>query len=71
MHKAIAEDTTNLGRDFCVGHSFFCSAGPQKILDEAWYQRVVKTEVAPLLREYWFDRPKQAQEMIDQLLEKL
>ena len=61
----------NLGRGFCVGHSFFCSVGPQITLDEAWYQRVVKTEVAPLLREYWFDRPKQAQEMIDQLLDKL
>jgi hypothetical protein len=71
LNKAIAEDTTNLGRGFCVGHSFFCAVGPQKTLDEAWYQRVVKTEVAPLLREYWFDRPKQAQGMIDQLLEKL
>jgi dynein-related subfamily AAA family protein len=71
LNKAIAEDTTNLGRGFCVGHSFFCSSGPQITLDEAWYQRVVKTEVAPLLREYWFDRPKQAQEMIDQLLETL
>jgi hypothetical protein len=32
---------------------------------------VVKTEVEPLLREYWFDRPKQAQEMVDQLLDKV
>jgi MoxR-like ATPase len=71
LNKSIAEDTTNLGRGFCVGHSFFCSAGPQITLDEAWYQRVVKTEVAPLLREYWFDRPKQAEQMIDNLLEKL
>jgi hypothetical protein len=71
LNKMIAEDTTNLGRGFCVGHSFFCSAGPQKTLDEGWYQRVVRTEVAPLLREYWFDRPKLAQEMIEQLLDKL
>jgi len=71
LNKMIAEDTTNLGRGFCVGHSFFCSAGPQIKLDETWYQRVVKTEVAPLLREYWFDRPKRAEEMIDQLLGKL
>jgi hypothetical protein len=71
LNKAIEEDTTNLGRGFCVGHSFFCSAGPQIKLDEAWYRRVVKTEVEPLLREYWFDRPKQAQGMIDQLLDKL
>jgi len=71
LNEAIAKDTTNLGRGFCVGHSFFCSAGPQITLDEAWYQRVVKTEVAPLLREYWFDRPTQAQDTIDQLLDKL
>jgi hypothetical protein len=71
LNKAIAEDTTNLGRGFCIGHSFFCSAGPQITLDEAWYQRVVKTEVAPLLREYWFDKPKQAQVMIDHLLDQL
>ena len=71
LNKSITEDTTNLGRGFCVGHSFFCSVGPQVTLDEAWYHRVVKTEVTPLLHEYWFDRPKQAQQMIDQLLEKL
>jgi hypothetical protein len=40
-------------------------------LDEVWYQRIVKTEVAPLLREYWFDKPKQAQVMIDHLLDNL
>jgi hypothetical protein len=71
LNKAIAEDTTNLGRGFCIGHSFFCSAGPQITPDGGWYQRVVKTEVAPLLQEYWFDRPQQAQETIDRLLEKL
>lgn len=71
LNKAIAEDTTNLGRGFCVGHSFFCSAGPQITLDEAWYQRVVNTEVAPLLHEYWFDRPRRAQDAINQLLDRL
>jgi hypothetical protein len=71
LNRTIADDTTNLGPGFCVGHSFFCPTGPQVTFDEAWYQRVVKTEVAPLLYEYWFDRPKQAQQMIDRLLEKL
>jgi hypothetical protein len=32
---------------------------------------VVRTEVAPLLREYWFDKPKAAQDAIDRLLENL
>jgi hypothetical protein len=71
LNRSIADDTANLGRGFCIGHSFFCSAGSQTKLDESWYQRVVKTEVAPLLHEYWFDRPKQAEQMIDRLLEKL
>ena len=71
LNRKIAVDTTNLGPGFCIGHSFFCSAGPQVKFDEAWYRRVVKTEVAPLLREYWFDKPKHAQDMIDQLLDKL
>jgi len=70
LNKKITEDITNLGPGFCVGHSFFCP-GSQITLDEAWYQQIVKTEVAPLLREYWFDKPKHAQDAIDRLLEKL
>jgi hypothetical protein len=70
LNKIIADDTTNLGPGFCIGHSFFCPADSQLPLDETWYRRVIKTEVAPLLREYWFDRPKQADEMIDQLLKR-
>ena len=71
LNKRIRDDVNNLGAGFCLGHSFFCSVGSQMALDEAWYQRVVKTEIAPLLREYWFDKPKVAQDAVDQLLEKL
>ena len=71
LNKRIAEDTTNLGPGFCIGHSFFCSPDPRNKFDESWYRRTIKTEIAPLLREYWFDKPKQAQNMIDELLEKL
>jgi MoxR-like ATPase len=71
LNKRISEDTTNLGPGFCIGHSFFCPGESQTTPDEVWYRRVVRTEVAPLLREYWFDKPKAAQDAIDQLLEKL
>ena len=37
-------------------------------LDEAWYEGVVRAEVAPLLREYWFDRPGTADEHIGRLM---
>ena len=26
--------------------------------DESWYRMVIKSEIEPLLREYWFDDPK-------------
>lgn len=48
LNTRIAEDATNHGPGFCIGHSFFFSTGPQMILTEDWYRRVVKTEVAPL-----------------------
>lgn len=66
LNAKIAEDKNNLGPGFRIGHSFFCSsfAAP----DESWYQRVIQTEIAPLIREYWFDDTEQADSEIQQLL---
>lgn len=62
LNKAIAEDVANLGPGFCVGHSYFCQV---KSLDD--YLEVVDFQIAPLLREYWFDTPKKAEEWIEHL----
>jgi hypothetical protein len=70
LNEVIAKDTTNLGPGFCIGHSFFCS-DDQTVLDEAWYYRVIRTEIAPLLREYWFDNVKRADEEVTRLMEPL
>lgn len=70
MNELIAKDTTNLGAGFCIGHSFFCS-DDQPVLDENWYYRVIRTEIAPLLREYWFEDSKRADEAIARLMEPL
>jgi 5-methylcytosine-specific restriction protein B len=64
LNSDIAADTTNLGPGFCIGHSFFCSSNSNSLLGGAWFKEVVKTEVAPLLREYWFDKPKRAEDAI-------
>ncbi len=57
LNAAIAEDKLNLGPAFRIGHSFFMP--PAVLVDaEAWYSRVVETEVVPLLDEYWFDSPE-------------
>jgi 5-methylcytosine-specific restriction protein B len=45
-----------LGENYEVGHSFFCPRGNDfSKLDREWYEGVIKTEVVPLLKEYWFD----------------
>jgi MrcB-like, N-terminal domain/AAA domain (dynein-related subfamily) len=67
LNQAIESDRTNLGPGFRIGHSFFTPSG--RVGDpEAWYRRVVGTEIHPLLEEYWFDAPETADQWRDQLL---
>ena len=57
-----------LGRNYRIGHSFFIPKGDDfGSLDETWFLRTVRTEIAPLLREYWFDDPTTAEQEIDTL----
>jgi hypothetical protein len=67
LNQAIEADRTNLGPGFRIGHSFFT---PTKDVEdaEAWYRRIVETEIHPLLEEYWFDAPETADQWRDQLL---
>ena len=69
VNEAISQDTTNLGRGFCIGHSFFCQprAAGQSEMD--WYRGVIETEVVPLLTEYWFDIPSRIEDWQRRLLE--
>jgi 5-methylcytosine-specific restriction protein B len=67
INADIAKDS-NLGKGFCIGHSYFCNArlvreGKQSEKD--WYLDIIELEVAPQLREYWFDNPEKAQERAD------
>ena len=57
LNTEIKNDINNLGAGFEIGHSFFCSSPFEAEKPESWYDRVVKTEILPLLREYWFDNP--------------
>lgn len=70
LNKHIAKDQ-NLGRGFCIGHSFFCPNHVQYVYDKQWYQQVVKYEIQPLLQEYWFDKPGEAKKKTRDLLENL
>ena len=61
LNRAIAEDKSNLGPGYCIGHSFFCNpfGGTP---DEIWYRQIIETEVLPLLEEYWFDYPDRVEQ---------
>ncbi len=60
LNKAISENTRDLGTGYCIGHSFFCpKPGEVGPFDNAWYERKIRHEIAPLLREYWFDEGDQ------------
>ena len=56
----------DLGPGFEIGHSYFVP-DESADADEQWYRNVVDTQIAPLLREYWFDRS----EYVDRLIENL
>ena len=56
-----------LGEGFQIGHSYFCR--PPKGLADAvawndWYSDVVRYEIEPLLREYWFDDAERARDAL-------
>lgn len=61
------EKDKNLGKGFKIGHSYFC---PQKgvVADFNWFKNVVYSEIEPLLKEYWFDNPDEAQKSVERLL---
>jgi 5-methylcytosine-specific restriction protein B len=68
INTVIREDRRNLGPGFEIGHSYFVPTGEEDALDEKWYGSVVRTEIAPLLNEYWFDQPKRVDEHVGSLL---
>jgi len=67
LNAAIAADTTNLGRGYCIGHSFFTPAGDGEH-GSGWYRKIVETEIVPLLEEYWFDQPDKVAQWSARLL---
>jgi 5-methylcytosine-specific restriction protein B len=68
LNMEIREDPS-LGENYEIGHSFFLPKGDNFAgLDKNWYRGVVRTEIVPLLKEYWFDNPKKAEEAEKRLL---
>jgi hypothetical protein len=54
LNNAIVADRLNLGPGYRIGHSFFVPSTDFEY-DPGWYQRVIESEIYPLLEQYWFD----------------
>lgn len=68
LNQIIRQDSF-LGENYQVGHSYFCPKGDDfSQLTESWYQGIIRTEIAPLLKEYWFDNLSRADDAIKGLL---
>ena len=69
LNQRIAEDEA-LGPGFQIGHSYLClpAAGPKNPAGtDADVTSVVRYELEPLVREYWFDNPAAMDESIHEL----
>jgi hypothetical protein len=66
LNAAISDDKVNLGPGFRIGHSFFVPNGTN--VSDQWYEKVIDTEIRPLLEEYWFDEPARAESWCERLL---
>jgi 5-methylcytosine-specific restriction protein B len=68
LNRRIKDDAL-LGENYQIGHSYFTPRGDNfAALDMDWYRSIVRTEIVPLLKEYWFDNPKKAEEAEEMLL---
>jgi len=67
LNAEISGDTKNLGPGFQIGHSYFCDCS-RRAFDQKWYGTIIKYEIAPLLKEYWFDDLDRAEKAIDNLI---
>jgi 5-methylcytosine-specific restriction enzyme B len=67
--NATIEEDRQLGREYRIGHSFFCPRGDDfSALTVSWFRRIVETEIIPLLDEYWFGFPEKVNSAAASLL---
>lgn len=68
LNEKIRNDARNLGPGFEVGHSYFVPTDEDETLSKEWYLEIIRTQIEPLLREYWFDQSNQAERMLADLV---
>ena len=66
--KIADENTSGLGKGFCIGHSYFCVEPVEGQSENDWYKSIIKFEICPLLDEYWWDDKSKADNCKKELL---
>ncbi len=68
LNSYIADETkSNLGKGFCIGHSYFCSPPNENQSESEWYHCILEFEIMDLLQEYWWDEKQKAEDWINKL----
>jgi len=63
INQTIQSDPA-LGKACQVGHSFFCNPPhPEATPPEQWLAEVFRTEIEPLLEEYWPEQPQRVKDL--------
>lgn len=69
LNERIAADA-RLGKQFRIGHSYVTPARALEAGETTdWFRQVAQTEILPLLEEYWFDAPGEAQKAFEALMQ--
>ena len=68
LNQSIASDTANLGPGFRIGHSYFSDVPRDGKADWQWYLQIVRSEIEPLLREYYFDNAGECARQVSELV---
>jgi len=67
LNEQIAADA-RLGKSFRIGHGYVTPPYPLETgRTQKWFLQVIETEIGPLLEEYWFDAPGEAQKAVERL----
>jgi len=67
LNHTIAADP-ELGPDFEVGHSYFCTPPAQPAEASDWLRLIFEQEIGPLLADYWREQPDKAAAQLRKLL---
>ena len=67
LNKEIEEDPS-LGKGFMIGHSYFCSLDNN--CNNETIKSIIKYDILPMLKEYWFDDDSKVENWSNKLLEE-